>query len=206
MSTLHEDLIVIDGLIVSNWSAEVFGDMRKGGLTAANCTCCVWEGFAETMDNIARWNGWFRDHDDLIVKARTAADIRRGQGRRTHRDHPRLPEHVRLRGQTGRGPALQGRGRRHRAAHLQHPELRRLRLLREQRFRPQRLGPRTGGRDEPGGDAHRPQPRGLPHLGGDDPRIRQAGCLHALPAVPPSSRTPATRATGSSASSPIKAA
>ena len=79
MSTLHEDLIVIDGLIVSNWSAEVFGDMRKGGLTAANCTCCVWEGFAETMDNIARWNGWFRDHDDLIVKARTAADIRRAK-------------------------------------------------------------------------------------------------------------------------------
>ena len=31
------------------------------------------------MDNIARWNGWFRDHDDLIVKARTAADIRRAK-------------------------------------------------------------------------------------------------------------------------------
>ena len=79
MSTLHEDLIVIDGLIVSNWSAEVFQDMRKGGLTAANCTCCVWEGFSETMNNIARWNGWFREHDDLIVKARTAADIRKAK-------------------------------------------------------------------------------------------------------------------------------
>ena len=53
--------------------------MRRGGLTAANCTCCVWEGFAGTMDNIARWNGWFRDHADLIVKARTAADIRRAK-------------------------------------------------------------------------------------------------------------------------------
>ena len=79
MSTLHEDMIVIDGLIVSNWSADVFRDMRKGGLTAANCTCCVWEGFVDTMDNIARWNGWFRMHDDLIVKARTAADIRRAK-------------------------------------------------------------------------------------------------------------------------------
>ena len=79
MSTLHEDLIVIDGLIVSNWSEEVFQDMRKGGLTAANCTCCVWEGFSETMNNIARWNGWFREHDDLIVKARTAADIRKAK-------------------------------------------------------------------------------------------------------------------------------
>ena len=79
MSKLHEDLIVIDGLIVSNWSEEVFRDMRKGGLTAVNCTCCVWEGFAETMNNIARWNGWFREHDDLIVKARTAADIRKAK-------------------------------------------------------------------------------------------------------------------------------
>ena len=79
MSTLHEDLIVIDGLIVSNWSEDVFRDMRKGGLTAANCTCCVWEGFAETMANIARWNGWFREHEDLIVKARTAADIRKAK-------------------------------------------------------------------------------------------------------------------------------
>ena len=79
MSALHEELIVIDGLIVSNWSADVFRDMRKGGLTAANCTCCVWEGFAETMNNVAQWNGWFREHDDLIVKARTAADIRRAK-------------------------------------------------------------------------------------------------------------------------------
>ena len=79
MSTLHEELIVIDGLIVSNWSADVFADMRKGGLTAANCTCCVWEGFVDTMDNVARWNGWFREHGDLIVKARTAADIRKAK-------------------------------------------------------------------------------------------------------------------------------
>ena len=79
MSVSHEDLIVIDGLIIADWSPEVFADMRRGGLTAANCTCCVWEGFAETMANIARWNGWFRAHDDLIVKARTTADIRRAK-------------------------------------------------------------------------------------------------------------------------------
>ena len=79
MSVSHEDLIVIDGLIIADWSPEVFADMRRGGLTAANCTCCVWEGFAETMGNVARWNGWFRAHGDLIVKARTAADIRRAK-------------------------------------------------------------------------------------------------------------------------------
>ena len=38
---IHTDLIVFDGLIVSNWSREIFEDMREGGLTGANCTCCV---------------------------------------------------------------------------------------------------------------------------------------------------------------------
>ena len=76
MSVAHEELIVFDGLIVANWSPEVFADMRRGGVTAANCTCCVWEGFAGTMANVARWNAWFRAHGDLIVKARGTADIR----------------------------------------------------------------------------------------------------------------------------------
>ena len=75
MTTLHHDLTVIDGLIISNWSRSVFEDMRKGGLTAANCTCSVWEGFAATMRNVAQWNGFFRDHADLIVPVRRAADI-----------------------------------------------------------------------------------------------------------------------------------
>jgi membrane dipeptidase len=35
---------VIDGLIVSRWSREVFEGMRAGGITAANCTVAVWEG------------------------------------------------------------------------------------------------------------------------------------------------------------------
>lgn len=76
MSVAHEELIVFDGLIVANWSPEVFADMRRGGVTAANCTCCVWEGFAGTMANVARWNAWFHAHGDLIVKARGTADIR----------------------------------------------------------------------------------------------------------------------------------
>jgi membrane dipeptidase len=71
--------IIFDGLIVSKWGPEVFQDMRRGSLTAANCTCCVWEKFTDTMRNIAQWNGWFRAHPDLIVKARSVADIRQAR-------------------------------------------------------------------------------------------------------------------------------
>jgi membrane dipeptidase len=79
MTNLHADMIVIDGLIISRWSRAVFEDMRRGGLTAANCTCSVWEGFEATMRNIAEWKRWFREHSDLIMPVRTAADIRRAK-------------------------------------------------------------------------------------------------------------------------------
>ncbi|TMJ71689.1 MAG: peptidase M19, partial [Alphaproteobacteria bacterium] len=45
MSKLHDQLIVIDGLNVSNFGRSVFEDMHRGGVTAANCTSCVWENF-----------------------------------------------------------------------------------------------------------------------------------------------------------------
>jgi membrane dipeptidase len=78
-AALHEDMVVIDGLIISNWSRAVFQEMRKGGLTAANCTCSVWENFEGTMRNIARWNCFFAENADLIVPVRTTADIRRAK-------------------------------------------------------------------------------------------------------------------------------
>ncbi|MDP6706382.1 MAG: membrane dipeptidase, partial [Alphaproteobacteria bacterium] len=78
-ASLHESAILIDGLIISNWSREVFEDMAKGGVTAANCTCCVWEGFRDTMSNIARWKQWFDEHDDLLLQVHAADDIRRAK-------------------------------------------------------------------------------------------------------------------------------
>jgi membrane dipeptidase len=76
---LHRDAVVIDGLIIANWSRGVFEDMRRGGLTAANCTCCVWENFRGAMNNIAAWKGMFREHADLITQVFTTDDIRRAK-------------------------------------------------------------------------------------------------------------------------------
>jgi membrane dipeptidase len=73
--TLHERIIVVDGLIVSNWGPDVFRALRAGGLTAVNATCAVWESARPTLDNIARWLGWFDRHSDLIVPVRRTADI-----------------------------------------------------------------------------------------------------------------------------------
>lgn len=76
---LHAQLTVVDGLIVSDFGPSVFNDMRKGGITAANCTCCIWEGFTQTMHNIMQWKTWFREFPDLIVQVKSATDIRRAK-------------------------------------------------------------------------------------------------------------------------------
>ncbi len=75
----HQNLILFDGLVVSDWGLPIFKEMRRGGLTGANCTVSIWENAAETMRNLGQWNRWFRDHSDLIVKARSVEDIRRAK-------------------------------------------------------------------------------------------------------------------------------
>lgn len=79
MADLHADMTIVDGLIISRWSRSVFEDMRKGGLTAANCTCSVWEGFEATMRNVADWKRLLRENADLVTQVHTTADIRRAK-------------------------------------------------------------------------------------------------------------------------------
>jgi len=76
---LHADSIVIDGLIIAKWNRELFEDMRKGGLTAANCTVSVWEGFQATVNSIASSQKLIRENSDLVMPVRTTADIRKAK-------------------------------------------------------------------------------------------------------------------------------
>ena len=47
----HINKISIDGLVIAKFSRSVFKDMQKGKITAANCTCSVWEDFNQTIEN-----------------------------------------------------------------------------------------------------------------------------------------------------------
>jgi membrane dipeptidase len=76
VTEIHEQSFVIDGLIIANFGRDVFEAMARGGLTAANCTCCVWEGFSATMDNIAKWLRFFDEHADCIRPVHSTEDIR----------------------------------------------------------------------------------------------------------------------------------
>ena len=76
---LHQESIVIDGLIIAKWNRELFEDMRKGGLTAANCTVSVWDDFQATVDNIVDMNNLIEENSDLVLKVHTTDDIRRAK-------------------------------------------------------------------------------------------------------------------------------
>lgn len=75
MGTLHDECLVIDGLIISKWERSVFEDMRRGGLSAANCTVSVWEDFRATVHNIAAMKQLIRENADLVTLARSSEDI-----------------------------------------------------------------------------------------------------------------------------------
>jgi membrane dipeptidase len=75
VSSLYTDSIVFDGLEVANWSRPVFEDMHRAGITAANCTCCIWEGFEATMANVAAFRRWIRENDDILRPVQTVRDI-----------------------------------------------------------------------------------------------------------------------------------
>ena len=74
-TALHREAVVIDGLQIANWSPAIFGQMHEAGLTAVNCTCCVWEGFDATMANVAQLRAWVRADSDRLLLVQRASDI-----------------------------------------------------------------------------------------------------------------------------------
>lgn len=65
----------IDGLQYANWSEKIFRQLREGDVDAIHVTIAYHENFRETVLNFEKWNRWFEQYPDLIVKGLTAADI-----------------------------------------------------------------------------------------------------------------------------------
>ena len=65
----------IDGLQYANWSEKIFRQLRQGGVDAVHVTIAYHETFRETVLNFERWNRWFEQYPDLIMKGQWASDI-----------------------------------------------------------------------------------------------------------------------------------
>ncbi len=68
-------MMYIDGLQYANWSEKIFRQMREGGVDAVHVTISYHENFRETVLNFERWNRWFEQYPDLIIKGQWASDI-----------------------------------------------------------------------------------------------------------------------------------
>lgn len=65
----------IDGLQYANWSEDIFHQLRAGGVDAIHVTIAYHETFRETVLNFEKWNRWFEQFPDLIMKGQWASDI-----------------------------------------------------------------------------------------------------------------------------------
>ncbi len=72
----HRESFIIDGLNAS-WffNDEVFKNLHRGGITAANTTVSAWQGPAETIDLIGQMYRQLEKHADIVQQVRTVADI-----------------------------------------------------------------------------------------------------------------------------------
>jgi membrane dipeptidase len=70
---------VVDACQYCNWSPEILSELRQGGVDAICVTICYHEDFRETVEELVDWNRRFERHGDLIMKARSAADIAKAQ-------------------------------------------------------------------------------------------------------------------------------
>lgn len=67
--------MIIDALQYSNWDRALFEALRQGGVTAVHVTVSYWEDARATLTNIGRWHRHFEAHGDLIMPAKSGADI-----------------------------------------------------------------------------------------------------------------------------------
>lgn len=72
-------MLIIDALQYVNWTRELFEEAKAGGVNAIHVTISYWENTEATLANIGDWRRRFRDHADLIMPVRIAADIRKAQ-------------------------------------------------------------------------------------------------------------------------------
>jgi microsomal dipeptidase-like Zn-dependent dipeptidase len=72
---IMENTMLIDALQCGFFDREVFEELRRGGFTCVTSTLGFWEGALESLDAIGRWRDLARECDDVVLLARSCADV-----------------------------------------------------------------------------------------------------------------------------------
>ncbi len=73
---MSETAYRIDALQYCNWSEQIFGQMRAGGVDAVHVTIAYHENFRETVARMEHWNALFERFPHLIFQGHTGDDVR----------------------------------------------------------------------------------------------------------------------------------
>ncbi len=79
MNTQDNNVMVIDGLELSNWDRDFLLRLQKGGVTCVHACCVLWENARETLSKISGWYKFFQAHSDLVVPVYRGEDILKAQ-------------------------------------------------------------------------------------------------------------------------------
>jgi len=71
--------LIVDGLVVAEWSRELFEEMHRGQLSLANCTCSIWENFEASMRKLGAYKKLLEDNSDLVVQVYCLADVEKAR-------------------------------------------------------------------------------------------------------------------------------
>ncbi len=69
----------IDNLQYCNWSRDVFKINKEAGLDAVHVTIVYHEDYDELLDEIKKWEGYFKDNSDLIFLGKSFEDIEKAR-------------------------------------------------------------------------------------------------------------------------------
>ena len=67
--------MIIDGLQCGYFNRDIFNELRRGDVAAVTVTLGFWEGAVESLDAIGRWREFARQNADIVVIARTGAEV-----------------------------------------------------------------------------------------------------------------------------------
>ena len=69
----------IDNLQYCNWSRDVFKINKEAGLDAVHVTIVYHEDYDELLDEIKKWENYFKENSDLIFLGKSFKDIEKAK-------------------------------------------------------------------------------------------------------------------------------
>ncbi|MFV0247736.1 MAG: membrane dipeptidase [Tenacibaculum sp.] len=70
---------IVDGVNYTNWTREQFEKLKQAGLSLIHVSIVYWENTQETIEVFKKWEKYFDQNKDLIVKIETIADINKAE-------------------------------------------------------------------------------------------------------------------------------